>query len=54
MLKKGADRRKEDELWRAFKEADANGDGYLDVAEYVQVFKNHGIAISQEEVSNKG
>lgn len=51
MLKKGYDRRKEDELWKAFCEADKNKDGYLSVEEYIDVFHNHGIAISQEEVS---
>ena len=53
MLKKGSDRRKEDELWKAFNEADVNKDGYLSVEEYVGVFKNHGIQISQEEVRGK-
>lgn len=52
MLKKGHDRRREDELWKAFTEADKNKDGYLSVEEYVQVFHNHGIQISQEEVSS--
>ncbi len=50
MLKKGNDRRREDELWKAFTEADKNKDGYLSVEEYVGVFRNHGIPISQEEV----
>ena len=50
MLKKGHDRRREDELWKAFSEADKNNDGYLSVEEYVSVFRSHGIQISQEEV----
>lgn len=50
MLKKGHDRRKDDELLKAFNEADKNGDGYLSVEEYIGVFHNHGITISQEEV----
>ncbi len=50
LLKKGHDRRREDELLRAFTEADKNGDGYLSVEEYVSVFRGHGISISQEEV----
>ena len=50
MLKKGHDRRREDELWKAFTDADVNGDGYLSVEEYVRVFHNHGITISREEV----
>ena len=51
MLKKGRDQRREDELWKAFTEADKNKDGYLSVEEYIGVFHNHGISISQEEVS---
>eukprot|EP00095_Tigriopus_kingsejongensis_P007265 maker-scaffold144_size312663-snap-gene-0.7 protein:Tk07265 transcript:maker-scaffold144_size312663-snap-gene-0.7-mRNA-1 annotation:"Calmodulin" len=50
MLKKGYDRRKEDELWKAFTEADKNKDGYLSMEEYVGVFQDHGIAITQDEV----
>ena len=53
LLKKGHDRRKEDELFRAFTEADKNKDGYLSVEEYVSVFHDHGIAISQEEVGGE-
>ncbi len=51
LLKKGHDRRREDELWKAFTEADKNKDGYLSVEEYVDVFHKNGIAISQEEVT---
>ena len=53
MLKKGHDRRREDELWKAFTDADKNGDGYLSVEEYIGVFQSHGIAISQEEVNTQ-
>ena len=53
MLRKGFDRRREDELWKAFSDADLNKDGYLSVDEYIQVFKNHGIAITNEEVRHK-
>ena len=52
MLKKGFDRRKEDEMQKAFSEADKNKDGYLSLDEYMDVFHNHGVNISRDEVSD--
>ena len=53
MLKKGFDRRKEDEMAKAFSEADKNKDGFLSLEEYMDVFHNHGVNISRDEVSWK-
>jgi Ca2+-binding EF-hand superfamily protein len=52
MLKKGFDRRREDELQKAFTDADKNKDGYLSMDEYCDVFHAHGIDISRDEVSS--
>ena len=52
MLKKGFDRRKEDEMAKAFSEADKNKDGFLSLEEYMDVFINHGVNISRDEVSD--
>lgn len=49
MLKKGFDRRKEDEMQKAFSEADKNKDGYLSLEEYMEVFQGHGVAITKDE-----
>jgi calcium-dependent protein kinase len=49
MLKKGFDRRREDELQKAFTDADKNKDGYLSMDEYCDVFHAHGIDISRDE-----
>ena len=50
MLKKGFDRRKEEEMQKEFSKADKNKDGYLSLDEYMDVFHNHGVAISRDEV----
>ena len=50
MLKKGFDRRKVDEMAKAFSEADKNKDGFLSLEEYMDVFHSHGITISRDEV----
>ena len=52
MLKKGFDRRKEDEMQKAFSEADKNKDGYLSLEEYMEVFQGHGVAITKDEVGS--
>ena len=52
MLKKGFDRRKEEEMQKEFSKADKNKDGYLSLDEYMDVFHNHGVAISRDEVGN--
>jgi len=51
MLHKGVGKRKEDDLVKAFADADKNHDGYLSMEEYVRVFKEHGVNISKEEVA---
>lgn len=70
LLKRGFDRRKEEELLRIFKAADTNQvymlektskfifsayifvqDGFLSVDEYVNVFRQRGIAITSDEVA---
>ena len=53
MMRKGFDRRREDDMLKAFNDADKNKDGYLSVEEYIDVFHNHGIDITREEVSWK-
>ena len=52
MLKKGFDRRKEDEMQKAFSEADKNKDGYLSLEEYMEVFQGHGVTITKDEVGS--
>ena len=51
MLQKGVDKRKEEDLIRAFTSADKNHDGFLSMAEYVRVFREHGVNITKEEVA---
>jgi len=51
MLQKGVDKRKEEDLIRAFTSADKNQDGFLSMAEYVRVFREHGVNITKEEVA---
>eukprot|EP00090_Calanus_glacialis_P007278 TRINITY_DN15715_c0_g1_i1.p1 TRINITY_DN15715_c0_g1~~TRINITY_DN15715_c0_g1_i1.p1 ORF type:complete len:183 (-),score=84.00 TRINITY_DN15715_c0_g1_i1:149-697(-) len=51
MLQKGVGKRKEDDLIKAFSDADKNQDGYLSMDEYVRVFREHGVNITKEEVS---
>ena len=51
LLKKGFDKRREEELQKAFQEADKNKDGYLSIEEYMEVFHNHGMNISKDEAS---
>ena len=52
LLKKGFDKRREEELQKAFQEADKNKDGYLSIEEYMEVFHNHGMNISKDEASS--
>ena len=52
MLKKGFDRRKGDEMQKAFSEADKNKDGYLSLEEYMEVFQGHGVTITKDEVGS--
>lgn len=51
MVRKGIDKRKEEDLIKAFKDADKNNDGYLSMEEYVRVFHEHGVNITAEEVA---
>lgn len=50
MVQKGVCKRKEEDLIKAFQEADKNHDGFLSMEEYVKVFSKHGVNISKEEV----
>ncbi len=50
MLKNGHGRRREEEMLKAFKEADLDGDGYLSYDEYARFFNGKGCKITQAEV----
>merc|ERR550525_145411 len=51
MVQRGADKRKDDDLMKAFEQADKDNDGFLSMEEYVKVFSDHGVNISKEEVA---
>merc|ERR1712156_116861 len=51
MVQKGIDKRKEEDLIKAFSDADKNHDGFLSMEEYVRVFREHGVNITKEEVA---
>merc|ERR550525_1887260 len=51
MVQKGADKRKDEDLMKAFEQADKDNDGFLSMEEYVKVFSEHGVNISKEEVA---
>jgi len=50
LVQKGFDKRKEEELSKAFRDADRDKDGFLSMEEYIKVFKAHGVNITREEV----
>jgi len=45
------DRRHNQAIGDLFDKADKNGNGKISVAEYIQIFSDHGIPISQDEVA---
>jgi len=51
MVRKGIDKRKEEDLIKAFSDADKNHDGFLSMDEYIKVFHDHGVNITAEEVA---
>jgi len=51
MVRKGIDKRKEEDLVKAFNDADKNNDGFLSMDEYIRVFHEHGVNITAEEVA---
>lgn len=50
MLKKSSDRRQQEAMEKAFKEADVDGDGLLSVDQYYRILKEHGLHSSREEI----
>jgi Ca2+-binding EF-hand superfamily protein len=52
MLKKAEDKRQQDALQEAFKKADVNGDGRLNVDAYYTILHEHNIKCSKEEILN--
>jgi len=50
MSKKGREEKREKELKAAFDAADKDGDGKLDLEEWIQILKDTGIEVSRDEV----
>ena len=49
--KKLKDKRQNKAIVELFDKADRNGNGRISVLEYINIFREHGIVIEQEEVN---